>query len=301
MMEDSVKNTRSQKFGFLVLSLAIAFSGVSAQAKNGILLMPHLITPKIHREFNGKAETQLLYYGGNVISQPQVVTVFWNSNVRKVIQKEMALFYTDFVNSSQIDWLNEYKTDLKAVDGREGTHQSFERGTHLQQTLLVPQQKSKNLSDLDVRNELEAQIRAGVLPKPNLNTVYMIHFGPEVKISIEGMSSCSAFGGYHNNGNMKDLGEVFYSVLPDCSSGTSEAQTLSNATFVASHELIEAITDPFPTPGSKPAFPQAWNTSEGEEISDLCSWNETNFQGSARSYTITKNWSNSRNICFDGN
>lgn len=293
--------SRTQKFGFLVLSFIIAFSGVSAQAKNGILLMPHLITPKIHREFNGKAETQLLYYGGSVISQPQVVTVFWNSNVRKVIQKEMALFYTDFVNSSQIDWLNEYKTDLKAVDGREGTHQSFERGAHIQQTLLVPQQKSRNLSDLDVRNELEAQIRAGVLPKPNLNTVYMIHFGPEIKISIAGMSSCSAFGGYHNNGNMKDLGEAFYSVLPDCSSGTSEVQTLSNATFVASHELIEAITDPFPTPGNKPAFPQAWNTSEGEEISDLCSWNETNFQGSTRSYTITKNWSNSRNICFDGN
>ncbi len=294
------KNLQLQKFGFLVLFLAVAFSSISAKAKNGILLMPHLITPRT-QGFDTKSENQLLYYGGSVISQPQVVTVFWNNRVNQLIQKEMARFYTDFVNSSQIDWLNEYKTDVIAVDGREGTHQSFQRGTHLQQVLLVPLQQSKNISDLDVRNELEAQVRAGVLPKPTVNTVYMIHFGPEIKISIEGMSSCSAFGGYHNNGKMKELGDFFYSVLPDCTNGANPESTLSNATFVASHELIEAVTDPFPTPGSKPAYPQAWNTIAGEEISDLCAWNETTFKGSSRNYTITKNWSNIRGICFDGN
>ncbi len=287
--------------GSVICLLLTLLGSQSAQAKNGILLMPHLITPNKMKPTDLEASTKLLYYGGPVISQVKVVTVFWNDKVAPVLQKEMPQFYADFVNSSQIDWLNEYKTNVKAVDGREGTNQSFSRGSHLGQVKLVPQQRSTSITDEDVRTEIEAQVRAGVLPKPDKDTLYMIHFGREMSISIEGMKSCSSFGGYHYYGSSQELGDYFYSVLPDCAGGGNENNTLSQATFVASHELMEAVTDPYPTPGEKPAYPQAWNTSNGAEISDICGWNPGTLKGTNRSYSITRNWSNSRNSCFDGN
>ena len=92
----------------------------------------------------------------------------------------------------------------------------------------------------------------------------MIHFSRDMQISIDGGISCFSFGGYHNGYVSAKHGNVFYAVLPECSSG------FSGVTYVASHELIEAVTDPFPTPGSSPAYPQAWNAVDGNEIADLC-------------------------------
>ena len=90
---------------------------------------------------------------------------------------------------------------------------------------------------------------------------------------------------------MPDLGSGACSFT--CSVGNTNFES---TTFVSSHEAIEAITDPKPTPADKPSFPQAWNTKDGSEISDLCQQSSTLTAGSI-TYMITKNWDNKKNAC----
>ena len=74
----------------------------------------------------------------------------------------------------------------------------------------------------------------------------------------------------------------------------------SSAPSAASHEFVEATTDNIPTPGSNPAFPQAWNDANGFEVADICGGSGTLTRGS-KSYTVTQFFLNSTNSCSTGN
>ncbi|MFZ3228745.1 MAG: hypothetical protein WA160_00975 [Pseudobdellovibrio sp.] len=277
----------------------IALSSLSAQAKNKFFTANALLVPKL--SVTPTASTKLLYYGGPVISHVKVVPIFWSSRVKPNIQGAMDDFYTSYVNSKHMDWLSEYATNVTALDGRQGTNQVIGRGQSIASILIQPVLTKKQISDVEVQNELVAQIDAGHLPKPDSDTLFMIHFPSDIQIVIEGMTSCFSFGGYHNGAKNEKYGDLFYAVLPDCAFSTMDAEaTLSSATFVAAHELIEAVTDAYPTPGDKPAFPQAWNAADGNEIADLCSTGGSTLVGANATYKISLEWSNSRNTCYDG-
>ena len=83
----------------------------------------------------------------------------------------------------------------------------------------------------------------------------------------------------HEGFTSKTLGNIFYGVMPDlggaCSFGCGfHMNQFDSASIISAHEMIEAVTDPFPTPGSNPAYPQAWNTTDGSEIGDVCAFTE---------------------------
>ena len=82
--------------------------------------------------------------------------------------------------------------------------------------------------------------------------------------------------------------------MPDCSGG------FSYVTSVSSHEFSEAITDAIPTPGSNPAFPQAWNDANGNEIGDLCEGHDTTLTAGSRTYTVQEVFTNDTNACATG-
>jgi len=278
----------------LVLSL-------SAQAKNKLYTANSLLVPKIFSA-TPTASNKLIYFGGPVISQVKTVPIYWSSRVKSEIQAAMDDFYTSYVNSKHMDWLSEYSTNITAVDGRVGTHQTIGRGTSVDPVLINPNLKKLKITDEEIQTEIVSQINAGFLQKPDDNTLYMIHFPADISISIEGMSSCFSFGGYHNGVKSQNYGNIFYSVLPDCGFLKDSGGSLSSTTFVASHELIEAVTDAFPTPGSSPAYPQAWNDLGGNEIADVCQNSRpTTFITTKASYTISLEWSNLRGSCYDGN
>ena len=240
----------------------------------------------------------LLYYGGPVISHVKVVTVFWNDKVNADVKNGMSDFYRAYADSTNMDWLNEYATNVKAVDGREGTAQIIGQGSVIDEKTLTPSLTAKKITDEQIQAELQKQIEAGVLPKPDSDTLYMMHFPANMQISIEGMTSCFSFGGYHNGIKSAQYGDIFYGVMPECS--MFGGGSFDDITYVSSHELIEAVTDPYPTPGSSPAYPQAWNTADGNEIGDICNGSGTSFKGAKADYKITQLWSNSRQKCYDG-
>jgi hypothetical protein len=203
------------------------------------------------------------YNGGCVISNAQIVQVDWASGgtfETYVTDGEMASFYAGITNSRYFDWLSEYNA-YKAVpvDGNRGSTQVIGRGTFGGRFDITPSFSGTALTDAQIQAELQAQIAAGNLPPPtadflhNTNTIYFIHFPKGTSVDLDGALSCQDFCAYHSTIAAAPDGtspELYYAVLPDFSVG-SNCETcevgitpLELATTVASHELIEAVTDP---------------------------------------------------------
>jgi hypothetical protein len=234
------------------------------------------------------------YYGGPVFSNVKVETVMWNKHVRRKTQDQMPLFTAALVDSTYVDQLAEYNTEgVTAVNGHRSTNQTISRGTYLGQAVLNPKNKSTVLQDSDVQAELEHQIRKGVLPPNDDNTLYMVYFPSNITIEIDGQASCVVFGAYHfatNDSKRAKKRNIFYSVEPECNSG------FDYLTFAASHEFAEATTDNVPTPLVNPDYPQAWNDSTGYEIGDKCS-TDGMLTALAGSWQVTQVYLNSLQGC----
>lgn len=241
--------------------------------------------------------TKMLYYGGTVFTSSKVVSVIWGANVNPTTVSTIPGFSSAIVNSTFVDQMGEYDTlHQKAVGGHKSSKQKISRGTYLGQVKITPHNKSTSLTDGDVQDELKYQIKAGTLPHQDLNTLYMVYFPDNIKITLDGLVSCQSFGAYHFAVNDSKLSKnnLFYAVEPSCH------YSIQNITFAASHEFAEATTDNVPTPGTNPAFPQTWNTSDGYEIADLCGGSGTLTDGS-NSYTVTQFFLNSISNCSSGN
>jgi hypothetical protein len=239
---------------------------------------------------------KILYYGGSVFSSVKVVSVIWGGSVNPVTVAGIPDFTAALVNSTYVDQMSQYDTFLRGTNGHRGTRQHILRGSFLGQVQITPANTSPNLTDADVQAELAHQITLGTLPPQDLNTLYMVYFPLGVSITLDNLKSCRDFGAYHFA--VSDLKpsrkNLFYSVEPDCN------YDFSSITYIASHEFVEAVTDNIPTPGSNPAFPQAWNRADGYEIGDICSGSGTLVSG-AKSWTVTQYFLNTTNACSTGN
>ncbi len=284
---------------FAVLVSAF-LAGSASAAPHGILWADGQKALHIQKDGKGDATktTGLQYYGGPVISNAKIYAVFWGDNVPAETKTKIGPFFASMVDSVYMDWLKEYATNLNAVDGRAGTNQTIGRGTFGGAITIKPAIQAKDLLDADVQKELEAQIAAGKLPKQTDDSLYMVYFPAGVSIAIEGEKSCSSFCAYHE-GFKAAGGSIFYGVMPVCG-GWGCGGGFDSMTAVSSHEAIEAITDPFPTPGSKPAYPQAWNDSQGEEISDLCASESAKLTAHGVTSSVSGQWKNSIKGCFNG-
>ncbi|HUK42973.1 MAG TPA: hypothetical protein VLW48_00875 [Candidatus Bathyarchaeia archaeon] len=237
------------------------------------------------------------YYGGSVFTSSKVVSVMWGSGVNSTIVSTIPGFSAAIVNSTYVDQMSQYNTKgVHAINGHKSTKQIISRGTYLGQIVINPKNKNTTLQDSDVQAEIEHQIKKGVLPPRDLNTLYMVYFPQNVTIELDGLTSCVDFGAYHFATVDTTLSKknIFYAVEPDCGG------SIGNITFAASHEFAEATTDNVPTPGSFPDFPQAWNDANGFEIGDLCGTSGQLSDGTNH-WTVTQYFLNSTMHCSTGN
>jgi hypothetical protein len=212
------------------------------------------------------------YFGGSVTANAKVYVVWWGdpSKINSSLTAAhggIADFYAGVTNSSYMDGLNQYDTNINAQAGSHmgmaGTGQHIGRGNYVA-SLTLTNIPSGNVTDAQIQTTLDQAFVAGTLPPPDDNTLYAIYFPSGVTISLDGSSSCSSFGAYHEAIIETQRHDAYYAVMPDCGS------SFAGRTSVSSHELIEAITDNLPTPASSPDYPQAWNDSMGNEMGDLC-------------------------------
>jgi hypothetical protein len=237
------------------------------------------------------APVQLKYYGGPVLANVVVHAVYWGNTV--AFQSHVNDFYGMVTQSSFMDWLSEYNTPTQNVG----------RGSFAGATVITPSHTGTSLKDADIQAELSAQMDGGHLPQSDgKNDLYMIHFPPGVKITApDGQSqSCVQFCAYHGT-YVKGSGNVYYGIMPDlaqsgCNQGCGGSTAQENTTSVASHEMVEAITDAAVGLATTYGPPLAWYNQQQGEIGDICNGQ----QGQVNGFTVQKQWSNHQNKCVTG-
>ena len=271
-------------------------------------------------KFCGSAP-DLKYWGGPVLQNVKVYNVNWGSHINAMVTAQMPLFYADLVASPYFDWLSEYDTvGLNGQDGQPGSNQGIARGSFAGSVTISPSlcggtgsANSCQLTDLQVRTEIAAQLTAGNLPAPTkgcdgLNdTLYMINFPPSAEVTLPGVgSTCAGLCGYHGTGAYQ--GKLYaYAVLPDFFTGACTAGScgpiapLESLTNIASHELAESVTDP--EVGLQevhpPDFrPGAWHDATCGEIGDICEHLYGTIDPSGTTWTVQQLWSNAVNDCI---
>ena len=233
----------------------------------------------------GAPSSLLTYGGGHLLTNVQVVTIFWGNAWTQTPQSNLLTqlnqFFDAILTSSLMDLIAQYSVSGQTIayGSRIGTFTdaSSEPGSN------------NTVSDDQVQQKIQALISNGNVTQPNSNTLYFVYLPPNVTLtgptSAGGGTSCIDFCGYHwyIQGSTP---EIYYAAMPfpscnGCLGGLSQIDAL---TSVSSHELIEAITDPHPWTG--------WNSAQGE-IGDICAWQEDTVAG----YTVQKEWSNQDGAC----
>ncbi len=138
-------------------------------------------------------------------------------------------------------------------------------------------------------------------PQPDANTIYALFYPSSSTITLQSSTSCSSFGGYHNNIAINTTQYVAYAVVPNC--GNFGGLTGINAiTAPTSHELIEASTDPYPA--SDQAYGQVDDDHifwmfflGGGEVGDMCAQFSTSFYTPTDlGFAVQRTWSNAAAI-----
>jgi hypothetical protein len=171
--------------------------------------------------------------------------------------------------------------------------------------LSLHETPAASLSDADVQTWLAGKIAgpdAGTLdgggpwPQPDINTLYMVYYPSGTAISQGGGASCSDFFGYHDDFMLSGSTFVTYSVVARCPPFpmTSDIDSVAS---IASHELIEAATDP--RVNDEPAYAQpdadhlAWAIPAGGELGDMCAgFGDVFYKPADVPFLVQRSWSN---------
>lgn len=258
------------------------------------------------------------YYGGHLLANVEVVQVVWGPpiagrqgyvpGVEGTVYPNMATFYQAAVTSSYLDWIGEeYGVPSQPIG----------RGSFRGRYAITPSVGGRaDYEDGAIRLELDHQIAIGALPAPSLDangrskTYYALFFPDGVLVHFDGYRrvACRDFVGYHSSFVSAQHGVVLYGVHPDlqnCSVGAPSA--FGDATAVASHELMEVMTNPegslLTSIPAIPGPPIGWVGSSYEEIGDVCDGQLSSFQGPGVgtsppvTYVVEKAFSNRANEC----
>lgn len=233
----------------------------------------------------------LTYYGGPVLQHVNVVPVYWNSSVAN--QSQLNAYYAGVTNSAYFDWLKEYNTSSPA--------QSIGRGTA--QAGYVDNRSTTSVTDAQIQAELNYLFSNNLIPQPNANNYYAVHFVKNQSITgSDGSKSCVQFCAYHGT-YVRNGVNVYYGVLPDvsssgCAGGCGASTAFNNETSVASHELIETVTDAAVGIANVYGPPLGWYNATYGEIGDICNGSQgTILGGNGTTYTVQKEWSNVKQTC----
>ena len=254
---------------------------------------PHVLP--LGREAAAGTAARLTYWGGPVVENAKVVAVLWGAAVDAQVAGKLGSFYAAFVGSSSFTWLSEYDTRTQHIGA----------GALAGVYTIAPSHKGKTLTDAQIQRELSAQIRKGAVPAADADTIYMLHFPPGVRIKMGSAASCESGGfcGFHGSFKSRTA-HARYAVIPDmgpgsgCDKGCGGGAPLTAVTSVASHELVEAVTDPDVGLAKGLAAPLAWYDATHGEIADICVGHEGKLHAGGSTWTVQKQWSNAARACI---
>jgi hypothetical protein len=228
--------------------------------------------------------------GGTVLVNPKIVTVTFPNDSKLADLED----FGDTITSTK--WWDTVRDGYCDTNGN-----CVGPGTGAGHVHIADAAKATYTDSADPANPstmqdmIKGYVADGTLPPPDKDTLYAIYFPSTTSITLDGAGSCSEFGGYHNSTTVtapaQDGGpppgpvEVAYAILPRCSG------SLNELTIAASHEFIEAATDPMVSAPTYYMQNQLW-AFLGGEVGDLCvsySGDDTYTEGK---YIVQRSWSN---------
>jgi hypothetical protein len=161
------------------------------------------------------------------------------------------------------------------------------------------------IDDSAVQAWLEAKLNADdpAFGPASQGTAFVLFYPAGVTVTFDGAQSCSSFRGYHEEVTLDASHggvHVPYAVVARCAvaADAGASGVVDEATQVASHEMVEVATDPFPV--SNPAYLQVddahfyWTeVLGGSELGDMCTRaSGAVVQAEDMPYAVQRTWSN---------
>jgi hypothetical protein len=220
---------------------------------------------------------QVAYQGGGIITAPQLVTVTFPGDP---LASQFVTFGQGIESSS---W---WTTVTGGYCETGGTPCVGVGSAPI--AVPYPTAPASSYTDSDqggastLQEWLVDAFQSDTLPAPQAgaisNTLYLLYFPTTTTVEYDGMQSCQSFDGYHGSVTYNGA-QVPYAVINECSGASAGEMppitTLENTTITASHEIIEASTDPSNLAlGYYMSFDVldnfGWLDVEGGEVADLC-------------------------------
>jgi hypothetical protein len=202
-------------------------------------------------------------HDGTAIANPHLVSIVYPGYVHAA---DVATF-GDFIVSSS--WLGAAKTDFGVGSGSN---------TNVTLAVAAP----SVMNDADLAKQLADLVTNAIVPQPDGETIYMFYIPQATTLYRAGGLMCTQLAGYHEldvaGGQLVPM-----AVVADCDG------TIENVTRLASHELIEAVTDPTYNGWyvDGPADSR-WANAYGQEVADLCQFGPNTTEGG---WTVERYWS----------
>jgi hypothetical protein len=250
---------------------------------------------------------QVVYQGGGLLTAPKVVNVTFSGDP---LAPEIQTFGESVTAST---WWNTIRAGYCEGNGGACVGDGSATMVELTTTAEDMYTDSDEGGPSTFQQWLATAVSSGQLPSPGpgeiSNTVYVVYLPSTTTITIDGVASCSAegFGGYHNIWQASSSQTVPYAVIAECAplmppfANITTNTLLQDTTIDASHEILEAVTDPNPPTGYAldGTNPDNWgwiDVTGGGEAADMCvdllGLNQD--QTTDGSFTVQRIWSNSR-------
>lgn len=218
-------------------------------------------------------------HGGPVLGSPQVELVYlgsaWSSD--SSLETQVNNFASSLVGSFFMDVLSQYGVGHGTVAG----------------SVVLPVALGSTVSPQQIQNTLAQDVANGTLPQPGPNTLLFVLTPPNVGVRDNPFAQVN-FLGYHSS--LSDS-QGAYAVVPYPGGSNPQAAGLTafqSLTDTFSHELAEAVTDPFVNAQGNPSgwddytFDPTGNVFQGE-IGDIAESAPAVF---LNNYAVTQLWSN---------
>lgn len=198
---------------------------------------------------------QVITEGGKVMTAPKFVTITFPNDT----------LLTDIESFSSKISASQYWT---AVVGEYGV------GAGTSSVVHMPTAPASTQTDEQIQSFIDSQVGT-TLPQPDANTLYVLYYPASTTITMQSGQACQDFGGYHSATQLSSGKVAAYAVIPRCPSPFPGVTVLDQLTASASHEYIEAATDPLNgaklTYGNADAAGGGWALAGGgAEIGDMC-------------------------------
>jgi hypothetical protein len=233
----------------------------------------------------------MTYHGGPVMHRAGVYVVDYDATVPSALSdSDPGYLQTMAAHAGAVD-----SVFAVAAEYPDSTTAAANGIAYLGQSTITPAaaNDTATITDIQMQNELRAQITAGHLPAPTgdgMTTIYAIVLPPSKNVSVAGSTNASC--GFHfdtTSGAQHLLGAVVVDTgSAPFAGGCGASNAVANHESLLSHEVVETINDPLVYSGN-----YAWyDNNNGGELGDACTTTASNY-----GYTVQKLWSNALASC----